>query len=78
MATLTFFPLMETEMIPGQMQRPITYVRGARDDFMAHDVKQPVSSNLQPQPSKLQCQAALFGHLPWRVEPYICFLPFQT
>ena len=56
MAISCIFPLMETEMIPGRMQQPITYVRGARDDFMIHDVKQPVSSNLQPQPSKLQCQ----------------------
>ena len=44
-------------MILGRMQRRITYVRGARDDFMVQHVKQPVSSNLQPHSSKLQCQA---------------------
>ena len=32
-----------SEVLPGRVQRPITYVRGARDDFMVplHDVNSP-------------------------------------
>jgi hypothetical protein len=77
--TLTCFFMMGTEMVPGRMQRPITYVRGVREDFMVHDVKQPISGNLQPHSSKLQCQAAPVW--PSTIENRtltICFLPCQT
>ena len=30
--------LMYTKVVPGRVQQPITYFRGARDNFMIHDM----------------------------------------
>ena len=37
----TFYFLDINQVVLGQVQRPITYFRGARDDFMVHDVNNP-------------------------------------
>ena len=37
MTTLTY----SVEVVPGQVQRPITDFKGARDDFMVYEVNSP-------------------------------------
>ena len=41
LVTLTFFSLVWTEMVMGQVQQPITFSTRPWDDFMVHDVNKP-------------------------------------
>ena len=45
MVTLTFyFSFMYIEVVLGRRQWPITYFKGAKDDFVVHDVNNPIDS----------------------------------
>ena len=42
--TFCFFSwcfIVNIKVVPGQVQQPMTYFRGARDNFMVHDVNKP-------------------------------------
>ena len=41
-----FFPLVETEVVPGWTQQPITDFTWPWDDFMVHDVNSPLDYGL--------------------------------
>ena len=47
MLTITFYFILKSiVVVPRQVQQPITYFRGARDDFMVHDVNNPLIGHL--------------------------------
>jgi hypothetical protein len=43
MVTLTLWFLMQTEVVPGRVQQPITNFTGPWDDFMVHGVNNPLT-----------------------------------